>query len=68
MQSIQQNRSPICDIAIGQRSTNMSLLGMLSYKLGRSIEWDGEQQLIKNDAAANKLLQRAYRGEWEYPV
>jgi hypothetical protein len=46
----------------------MSLLGMLSYKLGRSIEWDGEQQLIKNDAAANKLLQRAYRGEWEYPV
>lgn len=68
MQSVQQNHSPVCDIAIGQRSTNMSLLGMLSYKLGRSIEWDGEQQLIKNDEEANKLLQRKYRGEWEYPV
>lgn len=68
MQSVQQNHSPVCDIAIGQRSTNMSLLGMLSYKLGRSIEWDGEKQLIKNDEEANKLLQRKYRGEWEYPV
>lgn len=68
IQSIQINKRSVCDIEIGQRSTNMSLLGMLSYKLGRSVDWDGEKQLIKNDPAANKLLQRAYRGEWKYPV
>jgi predicted dehydrogenase len=68
MQSIAAGRRPVCDIEIGQRSTNMSLLGMLSWKLGRSIDWDGEKQLIINDAEANALLQRKYRGEWVYPV
>lgn len=64
--SIQQKQTPVCDIEIGHRSTNMSLLGMLSAKLGRSIEWDGQK--ILNDEAANKLLRRDYRGEWVYPV
>jgi len=45
----------------------MALLGMLSLKAGRSIEWDGEKGLIKNDPEANKLLERAYRKGWEYP-
>ena len=66
--SIKTNKLSMCDIEIGQRSTNMSLLGMLSWKLGRSVEWDGEKGLIKNDAEANKLLSRAYRGEWVYPT
>ncbi len=66
--SIKTNTLPICDIEIGQRSTNMSLLGMLSWKLGRAVEWDGAKGLVKNDADANKLLSRAYRGEWKYPV
>ncbi len=65
--SINNNTLPVCDIEIGQRSTNMSLLGMLSSKLGRSIVWDGEQGMVKNDPDANKLLSRAYRGEWRYP-
>lgn len=66
IESIEKKQRPVCDIEIGQRSTNMSLLGMLSYKLGRSVEWDG-QKIVK-DAAANALLKRAYRGEWKYPV
>ncbi|MEP7257832.1 MAG: Gfo/Idh/MocA family oxidoreductase [Flavitalea sp.] len=68
MQAVQEKRRPLCDIETGHRSTNMSLLGMLSYKLGRSIAWDGEKQLIIGDDDANKLLQRVYRGPWEYPV
>jgi predicted dehydrogenase len=68
LSSIKTKALPICDIEIGQRSTNMSLLGMLSWKLGRSVEWDGEKGMVKNDADANKLLSRAYRGEWKYPV
>lgn len=67
IQAIGSNRRAVCDIEIGHRSTNMSLLGMLSWKLGRSVAWDGEKQLIIDDADANKLLQRQYRGEWQYP-
>jgi predicted dehydrogenase len=65
--SVKANKLPTCDIEVGHRSTAASLLGMLSYKLGRSVEWDGEKEIILNDPEANKLLSRAYRGEWEYP-
>jgi len=41
---------------------------MLSYKLGRSIVWDGEKEIIPGDDEANKLLRRDYRGEWKYPT
>ena len=68
MSSIKSRELPIGDIEIGHRSTTMSLLGMLSMKLGRSIEWDSTKEQIVNDDAANKLLKRDYCGEWKYPV
>lgn len=68
LQAIKTKQLPVCDIEIGHRSTNMALLGMLSAKLGRSVAWDGDKEIILNDPEANKLLSRAYRGEWQYPV
>jgi predicted dehydrogenase len=65
---IKSGDRPVCDIEIGHRSTNMSLLGMLSAKLGRSVVWDGEKQVIPGDDEANALLQRDYRAPWEYPT
>ncbi len=67
VESIRTGRRPASDIEIGHRSTTMSLLGMLSLKLGRSIEWDGEKEAIVGDAEANKLLRREYRAPWKYP-
>ncbi len=67
LESIKTGRRPTCDIEIGHRSTNMSLLGMLSLKLGRSIQWDGEKEVIAGDPEANKLLSRLYRAPWQYP-
>jgi predicted dehydrogenase len=67
LDAIRKKRRPVCDIEIGHRSTNCSLLGMVSMRLGRSVEWDGEKETIVNDSAANKLLSRVYRKPWEYP-
>ena len=67
IRAIETKSRPTCDVEIGHAATNLSLLGMLSYKLGRSIEWDGEKEQIVGDADANKLLTRQYRGEWVYP-
>jgi len=64
---IQTRNRPVCDIEIGHRSTNMSLLGMLSLKLGRSVKWDGDKEVIIGDPEANKLLRREYRQPWMYP-
>jgi predicted dehydrogenase len=67
MKCIETGARPVCDIEIGHRSTTMSLLGMLSLKLGRSVQWDGEKQTIVGDPEANKLLRREYRAPWKYP-
>jgi predicted dehydrogenase len=68
LNSIRTGKRPVCDIEIGHRSTNMSLLGMLSWKLGRSVTWDGQRQVIVGDEEANQLLSRPYREPWEYPT
>ena len=43
------------------------MLGMISYKLGRSLQWDGKKEKIIGDDKANKLLRRDYRKPWTYP-
>ena len=67
LKCIKSRSRPVCDIELIHRSTNMSLLGMLSLKLGRSVEWDGEKEVIIGDPEANKLLRRKYRKPWVYP-
>ncbi len=68
LDAIKTGRRPLCDIEEGHRSTNCSLLGMLSLKLGRSVAWDGATEVIADDPAANLLLRRAYRKGWDYPT
>lgn len=66
--AIRTGRQPVSDIGEAHLATNMALLGMLSLKLGRSIDWDGDKERIAGDEAANKLLRRDYRKGWEYPT
>ncbi|MDO8539286.1 MAG: Gfo/Idh/MocA family oxidoreductase [Opitutaceae bacterium] len=68
LQAIRTNSKPVSDIEEIHRSTNMALLGMMSLKLGRSIEWDGVKERVVGDDAANKLLRREYRKGWKYPT
>ncbi|MCW5965232.1 MAG: Gfo/Idh/MocA family oxidoreductase [Bryobacterales bacterium] len=67
LNAIETKKRPISDIEAGHQATVVSLLGMLSLKLGRSVNWDGQKEEIPGDAEANKLLAREYRGEWKYP-
>jgi predicted dehydrogenase len=66
--AIETGKRPVSDIEAVHRSTNMSLLGMLSYKIGRSVKWDGQKEQIIGDVEANKLLRREYRKPWVYPA
>ena len=68
IQSIEKDTLPVCDIEHGHLASNISHLGMISYKLGRSIQWDGHNENIIGDAEANRMLRRKYRGNWAYPV
>lgn len=68
LDGIHKRKPPVANIEIAHRSSCMSLLGMLSWKLGRSIQWDGAKEQIGNDPEANRLLSRKYRSPWEYPT
>ena len=68
IQAIETGRKPIADIESAHRSSCLPMLGMLSWKLGRSIQWDAENEEIIGDPEASKLLSREYRAPWVYPV
>ena len=65
--AIETGRRPTCDVQIGHDATNMSLLGMLSMKLGRSVKWDGERERVVDDEEANTFMSRPYHNGWTYP-
>ncbi len=67
LKAIETGSRPAADVEIGHLSTNLSLLGMLSLKIGRSVAWDGERERVIGDPEANKLLRRDYRAPWIYP-
>lgn len=56
------------DIGEVHLASNMALLGMVSMKLGRSLDWDGATERVLNDEAANKLLRRDYRPGYTFPT
>jgi predicted dehydrogenase len=58
----------VSDIGEVHLASNMALLGMVSMKLGRSLDWDGATERVLNDEAANKLLRRDYRKGYDYPT
>lgn len=68
--SIRTGRKPNAEIEIGFRSAALCVLGNLSTRIGRSIEFDAGKSVIKNDELANALLGRKYRasGHWAIPA
>jgi hypothetical protein len=67
LKGIERKQQPVANLEVAHRSSVLPLLGMLSYKLGHSVQWDGEREMIVNDPAANALLTRDYRQPWAYP-
>lgn len=66
--AINTGKKPVAEVEQSHLAGNLSLLGMISQKVGRSIEWDGAKEQILNDEAANALLRRSYRAPWTYPT
>ena len=44
--------------------TEIALLGSLSIRTGKLLEYDAEKMRIVNDAAASELLDPPYRAGW----
>jgi predicted dehydrogenase len=68
MGAIEQGSQAVARIELAHRASVLPLLGMISWRTGRSLEWDGGKEQIVGDPEASKLLSRPYRGSWVYPV
>ena len=65
---IESRALPNADIEEGHRSTVMSHLGNISYRLGgRKLTFDGKTERFVDDAEANKMLKRVYREPYVLP-
>src|SRR5581483_8968045 len=67
LQAVDARSKPISDIEEGYISTASCILANNALTLGRTLNWDPEQQQVSNDEAANGLLRRKYRGPWVHP-
>jgi hypothetical protein len=68
LEAIDRGRQPLSHVEAGHRATVLSLLGMVSWRLGRSVEWDAQRESVVGDPAAVQLMSRPYRAPWVYPA
>ncbi len=61
---VKSRRRPICDVSVGAHSAMVCHLGNLAYWLKRPIKWDPVQEEIRDDAEANRWLDRPKRAPW----
>lgn len=66
--AIEKRNPAVAGIETAHRASVLPLLGMISWRIGRSIEWDGAREQIVNDPKATELMQRDYRAPWTYPL
>jgi len=58
---------PVSDIEEGYISSSCCILANLSMKLGRTLTWNAEKEMVEGDDEANRLLRRPYRKPWVHP-
>lgn len=58
---------PVCDIEIGAHIARIAHLGNISYRLGRKVFWDHDEQQFINDKEANYMVDAHYRKPWTLP-
>jgi hypothetical protein len=54
-----------CDFDYGGTLMEQMLLGLVAYRAGKKLEYDGATGRVTNDEAANAFLRRTYREAWE---
>ena len=68
LKAIDTGQKPVSGIETAHRSSVLPLLGMISWRLGRSIEWDGEREQIVDDPEGSRLLSPSFRSPWTLPA
>ena len=66
LQAIEERTRPICDVEVGHRTASVCNIANIAYDLQRSLVWNPFAEKFVNDAGANLMLGRTFRGSWDY--
>src|SRR6266700_287021 len=61
---VKTRKQPVLNLEIGHHVSSVAHLGNIAYRTGRKVFWDAENEKIKGDAEADKLVGVKYRGPW----
>ena len=62
-----KNRTrPVSDVEIGQRTSTVCNIINIGYEMQRPLLWDPEEEKFVGDDWANMMVDRPYRGKWDY--
>ena len=53
-----------CDFDYGGKLIETMLLGVVAYRVGKKLQYDGTKGVVTNNDEANALLKRTYREGW----
>jgi len=67
LRAIASRDRPVADIEQGYISTASCILANNALRLGRTLTWDAQKQVVVDDQEANQLLRRPYREPWRHP-
>ncbi|MDO1450014.1 Gfo/Idh/MocA family oxidoreductase [Rhodocytophaga aerolata] len=63
--AIKTRTQPESSLAYAREMTLPMHLGLISYRLGRKLNWNSEKEKFEADKEANTLLSRKYRKKWD---
>ena len=65
IECMRSRQRPLCDVEDGHHVAVACNLANMSVKLGRSIRWDPDKQIVIGDKEAAALCYRPYREPWD---
>lgn len=64
LQAIRTDGKTTCNFDYSGALTEAVLLGVVSYRTGEAIDWDGKNFKAKNSPTAQQMLHKEYRSGW----
>ncbi len=64
--AVKNRTQPESNLEYARQMTLPMHLGLISWRLGRKLEWNAKKEKFKGDAEANSYLWREYRKGWDW--
>jgi len=64
--AVRNRTKPISDVEIGHSTSALCNVANIAYEVQRPLLWDAEAEKFTGDDWANMMLDRPYRGKWDY--